>query len=160
MAKLYSEEDVKKLLHIDDFRSIKKSQIIEFVSSIPKMDKDVAIKCIEQFPHFKETSEVIVGQLYEQYNNLVSIAQEGHMETIRAYKTILDDLHMMLERDDLSLSESRAIIEQEVEVADKIASLEKAHRSFIHDVLNKATAVASLAIAATATILGVNFLKK
>lgn len=160
MSKLYSEEEVKKMLHIDDFRSIKKNQIIDFVSSIPKMDKDIAIKCIEQFPHFKNSSEVIIEQLYAQYNNLTDAAQDNHKENIQVYKQILDDLHSMLDRDNLSLNEARSIIEQEVEIADKISRIEKEHLGFIRDLAKAATAVAGFAVAAGAAILGVNFLKK
>ena len=53
---LMSENDVKSMLGISDFRSISKDQIIQFVSSIPDMDKEVAIKCIEQFPEFEKFS--------------------------------------------------------------------------------------------------------
>lgn len=39
-----------KALAIEDFRNISKDKIMEFVSAIPNMDKEVAIKIIEQFP--------------------------------------------------------------------------------------------------------------
>lgn len=63
MGKLVNEEDVKNALKIDSFRNLSKSKIMEFVSLIPNMDKEVAIKIIEQYPTFARMSEVMVEQL-------------------------------------------------------------------------------------------------
>ena len=45
-----SETEVKKILNIDDFRSISKVKIMDFISLIPKIDKELAINIINQFP--------------------------------------------------------------------------------------------------------------
>lgn len=47
---LKSAEEVKNLLEIDSSRNITKEKVIEFVSQIPNMDKEVAINIINQFP--------------------------------------------------------------------------------------------------------------
>jgi hypothetical protein len=44
---MVTEAEVKKALAIDSFRNMTKDKIMEFVSAIPNMDKDVAIKIIE-----------------------------------------------------------------------------------------------------------------
>lgn len=50
MENLLTEQEVKEKLGITDFRHLSKSQVIEFVSSIPNMQKDVAIACINANP--------------------------------------------------------------------------------------------------------------
>ena len=49
---LVSVEEVKNALKIDSFRNLSKDKIMEFVSLIPNMDKEVAINIIEQYPAF------------------------------------------------------------------------------------------------------------
>lgn len=47
---LVSTEQVKQALGIESFRNLSKDKIIEFVSLIPNMDKEVSISIINQFP--------------------------------------------------------------------------------------------------------------
>lgn len=47
---LVSEEQVKDALQINKFSELSKDKIMEFVSLIPNMDKEVAIAIINQFP--------------------------------------------------------------------------------------------------------------
>ena len=62
MAKyMATENDVKKALAIDSFRNISKDKIMEFVSAIPNMDKEVAIKIIEQFPSYSESANNMIA---------------------------------------------------------------------------------------------------
>ncbi len=44
---LLTEEEVKKELGITDFRAISKEKIVHFVSLMPKIDKELAVKAIE-----------------------------------------------------------------------------------------------------------------
>ena len=47
---LVTAEDVKKALNIDSFRNVSKDKLIEFVSLIPNMDKDVAMSIHQPIP--------------------------------------------------------------------------------------------------------------
>lgn len=40
---LNNEKEVKRILNIDSFRNLSKDKIMNFVSEIPKMDKEVAM---------------------------------------------------------------------------------------------------------------------
>ena len=46
----FTEEQIKESLQINSFREISKAKLMEFVSLIPNMDKDVALAVIGQFP--------------------------------------------------------------------------------------------------------------
>ena len=59
--KLMSEEDVKKALNVKDFRSLSKDKIMDFVSIIPNIDKEIAISIINQFPNYAKLSKDMVG---------------------------------------------------------------------------------------------------
>ena len=73
---LVSVEQVKKALNIESFRNISKEKIMEFVSLIPNMDREIAIKIIEQYPVFAELSKSILSQL----NKMCDIALEKKMK--------------------------------------------------------------------------------
>ena len=70
MAKyMFTENEVKKALAIDSFRNISKDKIMEFVSAIPNMDKEVAVKIIEQFPSYAESANNMLTQLNTMCSN-------------------------------------------------------------------------------------------
>ncbi len=50
--KIMDEKEVKEILKIDDFRKMSKNKIVEFVSMLPKMDKEVALASINKFPNY------------------------------------------------------------------------------------------------------------
>lgn len=74
MAKhMVTENEVKKALAIDSFRNMTKDKIMEFVSAIPNMDKEVAIKIIEQFPTYTESANNMLAQLNTMCNNAMKV---------------------------------------------------------------------------------------
>lgn len=68
MANLVTRDEVKKALDINSFREISGDKIIEFISLIPNMDKDVALAIVNQFPEFGKFSNGIITQLMEISN--------------------------------------------------------------------------------------------
>ncbi|MDT2767760.1 hypothetical protein P7G58_02615 [Globicatella sulfidifaciens] len=58
---LVSGDEVKSALGIKNFRNLSKDKIMEFVSLIPNMDKEVAIEIIRQFPSFVDFGNTVVG---------------------------------------------------------------------------------------------------
>lgn len=106
---LVSIEEVKNALKIDSFRNLSKDKIMEFVSLIPNMDKEVAIKIIEQYPAFIKLSESIVAQLNKMCNTALEKNEESQRLTIQAYKQILDELSNQLRMEDISKEEREKI---------------------------------------------------
>lgn len=83
MAKhMVTENEVKKALAIDSFRNMTKDKIMEFVSAIPNMDKEVAIKIIEQFPTYTESANNMLAQLNTMCNNAMKENGESQKEVI------------------------------------------------------------------------------
>jgi len=153
--KLLSETDVLNKIGATDFRSINKNQLIEFVTSIPEMDKEVAIKCIEQFPEFKEQSNTIIKELYKQYESVTDSHKTGRAKAMNAYQSILDDLSNELEKSEITKEEKQELITTMIEVADRIAELQRDSDYFLEKVLHWGSGVAMFGIAAGAAILGV-----
>ncbi len=157
---LLTAEQVKDKLGITDFRSVSKDQLIEFVSSIPDMDKETAIACIQQFPNFKDYSNNMIVNLYKLCDDLLERDEKGNEQTIAAYQQILNELSKQLNKRFLTERKRRKIIEEMVDVADKIAELDRSKQNFREHLLKIASGVATFAIAVGGAILGVRSLKK
>lgn len=98
---LLSVEQVKEALGIETFRNLSKEKIMEFVSLIPNMDKDVAMSIINQFPAYAEMAGGMIVKLDEMCDTAMVKAGESQKESISAYKMILADLGELLKKDDM-----------------------------------------------------------
>ena len=152
---LVSVEEVKNVLKIDSFRNLSKDKIMEFVSLIPNMDKEVAIKIIEQYPAFAKLSESMVAQLNKMCDTALEKNEESQRLTIQAYKQILDELSNQLNMEDISKEEREKIIKQMIEIADKISVKDTENKAFI-DKITKYGAGFAIGV----LVLGVAILKK
>lgn len=153
---LVSVEEVKNALKIDSFRNLSKDKIMEFVSLIPNMDKEVAIKIIEQYPAFAKLSESMVAQLNKMCDTALEKNEESQRLTIQVYKQILDELSNQLHMEDLSKEEREKITKQMIEIADKISIKDTENKAFIDKMVKYSTGFAVGALVLGAAILGVN----
>lgn len=157
MAKhMVTEDEVKKALAIDSFRNMSKDKIMEFVSAIPNMDKDVAIKIIEQFPTYTESANNMLAQLNTMCNNAMKANGESQKEAIEAYKKILDDLGELLKKDTITAEERAHITEQMITVADRISSKDTESKDFLNGIIKYGVPIIGGALVLGAAILGVN----
>jgi len=157
MAKyMVTENEVKKALAIDSFRNMSKDKIIEFVSAIPNMDKDVAIKIIDQFPTYTESANNMIAQLNTMCNNVMKENGESQKEAIEAYKKILDDLGDLLKKDIITAEERVKITEQMITVADRISAKDTENKDFLNGIIKYGVPIIGGALVLGAAILGVN----
>ena len=110
MKKNYmSEEEVKQALDITDFRSLSKEKIMEFVSIIPKVDKEVAMSIINQFPNYSDMAKEMVGGMLTLCDNALQDASVGRKDVIESYKIVLETLRGELEDGTLTPEERKRI---------------------------------------------------
>ena len=128
---------------------------MEFVSLIPNMDKEVAIKIIEQYPAFAKLSESMVAQLNKMCDTALEKNEESQRLTIQAYKQILGELSNQLHMEDVSKEEREKITKQMIEIADKISVKDTENKAFIDKVVKYSTGLAMGALFLGVAILGV-----
>lgn len=161
MAKqLKSEIEVLDEIGAKDFRSIKKDQIIEFASSIHQMPKEVAIKCIEQFPEFRKNANEVLTTLKGIFSDVMDSNKNLATEEIAACNKILDHLGQELHKPFLSAKTKKHIIEQMVEVAHIIDAAEKSHANLMNKIVHCATALGLAVVGVAGAIVGVNIHKR
>lgn len=151
-----TENEVKKALAIDSFRNMSKEKIMEFVSAIPNMDKDVAIKIIEQFPAYTESANNMLAQLNVMCSNAMKENGESQKEAIEAYKKILDDLGELLKKETITVEARMKITEQMITVADRISAKDTENKDFLNGIIKYGVPIIGGALVLGAAILGVN----
>ncbi len=151
---MLSADEVLNRIGAVDFRSISKKQLIEFASSIPEMDKETAIKCIEQFPEFAAQSKEIINHFYEICSQAIEDDKTTRKDAIESYRLVLDDLREQLKSENISESLKMQIIDRMVDVADKIAETANGHSAFVHRIMCIAVGLAATALTIGGTILG------
>lgn len=152
---LVSEKVVKEALGIEKFSNISKEKIMEFVSLIPDMDKDLAMQIIEQFPSFVDSSKYIMEQLRMNYESALVSNDKSQKTVLDAYRKMLDDLGEVIKKDNISESERREIIQLMVEIADKMALKDTENKDFIKNLTKYVTKFGYAALVVGAAILGV-----
>lgn len=157
---LLSPEAVLEKIGAESFRNVSKDKLIAFVSALPEMDKETAIKCIEQFPEFRNYANEIVGQLKDVSVELLKTQKESQERTIHGYQKVLDSLSKRLEQAQLSSQDEHYIIEKMIEVADKMAELQRGNEDFLKHIAHLVASVAGGALAIGGAILGVRFIGK
>ncbi len=151
-----TEQQVKNALRIDSFRNLSKEKIMEFVSLIPNMDKDVAISIINQFPSYVEMAKDMVEQLSKTCDTAMSENHISQIEVFSAYKRILDDLGEILKRSDITPEERKYISNQMINIADKMAEKDTENKDFISYIIKSKEHIVLGALIFGAAILGIN----
>ena len=151
-----NENAVKKALKIDSFRNLSKEKVMQFASMIPYMDKEVALKIIEQLPVYADFGRAAIEQYTKACDNILEKNEENQIAVIHGYQTILDVLAKKIEKEDLSEEERKAITEDMITVADKIAEADLNNKKFLEKMGHLALWGFGVAIVGLAAVLGVN----
>lgn len=136
--KYFSEEEVKKALGIDSFRSLTKDKVMKFASMIPYIDRDVAMKIIDQFPAFVDFAKNVVEYYVQMCNEIVNSNKEAMNAAIQGYQTILDALSGKLNKETLSENDRKAITDDMFLAAEGISKIYLQNQKFLNGIITKA----------------------
>lgn len=152
-----TEKQVKELLGVDDFSEITEDQIRVFVSEIPRMDKDVAIKAIEQFPAYGELVKELTTQYFNISDRVVDENGTSVQRVLEAYRYTLDMMAALANCDDISMVNRQWFAEKAVEIADKMAEFDLENKSFLSGLVKTGAKIIGGVAVACAAILGFMF---
>ena len=156
-----TEEQVKQLMNVDSLENLPIDKLPAFVSTIPMMDKETAMKCIEQFPDFRNYSIEIVRDLTGLYREALDKNNEAFKINAGGYTLVLNDLSRQLNREgEYTSREKLEIMDKEVTVADRLAEATKDNRHFLEKIVGTTGAITAAALAVGATFLGGGFFKR
>ena len=158
MKKKYmSEEEVKEVLNISDFRSLSKEKVMEFISIIPKVDKEVAMNIINQFPNYVDMAKNTVGGMINLCNEVLKDNKIGRKDVIESYKFVLETLRERLNNEKLTVEEQNKITDDMIAIAEKIDNANDKHNLLVKDMILKVgSATLSVVVLGIAILGGLN----
>lgn len=154
--KMITEEDVKGKLRIVDFNSITKDKMAQFVTLLPKLDKELAIKIIEQFPNYANLATSMVTNLIDLCNNALNNSKITEKEAICAYKSVLETIKSELETEKITPHEREIMTDKMIEVADKISALDERNKKWLGSITKYSSSAVCVTLVVGAAILGIN----
>lgn len=156
MSNLLTEQKVLKKLNIEDFRHLTKVKVIAMASMLDKMDPEVAMKALEQFPEFAATTK----EMLSEYKETLDKGLELNRESVKAYydtcNSIIGSLQKQLEDESLSFGDRKYIISNMLEIAKMMEEKDSQNKKFIVTMAVIGAAAACTAVAVLATVLGGN----
>lgn len=154
------ELEVLNKLGIESFREVTKDSIVQFASMIPNMDKEVAVKAIEQIPNITTS---IVGAVTDYKDVAVNVLDLNDRASQRAYDEIsklIDIIEYTMARDDITSEERYACLNCLSDLSEKISELDSANKDMQQKIIKSAETIVTVAIIAIGSIIGINKISK
>lgn len=160
MNNLLTREEAMKCFGIDDLRKFNTKDFIKVMSSIDKMDPEVAKELIGQIPNFLSFARETATSIKESYKDTLDADEKSLNRIYASYDLLIDSLNEDLKDGELSLDEKfelskliRDLIHDKEDLHFK--QVEKRHELF------KTIAVGAVAIATSVIgiLSGVSMIK-
>lgn len=135
--------------------TLAKSNFTKFAVAFQEMSSEVRIKIIEQMPEFRALAKEALDNLSEVFNKSIESNDASEAKVFEGYKSLIDTLTKLLDKNDLSLEEQLMITEKINEVAREEAEIDKTNKQFKLQMFGKyATTVVVIAGAVVAAVAG------
>jgi len=131
MQRTLAEQKVLKKLGIPDFRHMTKDKVVKFASLLPKMDPQVAMKALEQFPEFVGSAKEMLSYYKETIDKALDSNNESVKSNYEICNTILLSLKDQLEDEALTFEQKMIVEEKMIDVAKLAAEIDKENKNFI-----------------------------
>ena len=149
-----NEEELKRKMGIESWRNLSKDKFLTFVSDLPNMSNEVAIKVIEQFPDFKSLVLDSLNQVQEQAEKAVGANWKSQKKVHKAFAEYRAILSRELDREGLTSEDRFKILEKLGNAIDKESAKDSEHKAFAYKMFTTVASVVVLGVGAGAAILG------
>lgn len=137
------ERETLDLLNRTDFKSIKKSELLEYTSMLNQMRPEVAKATLEQYPELAklihsslieykgmidkvvDSDDASIQQVYSASNKVIDDTSKESTEYYQMAEKIRSDYSKCLDQDDLTPAQKIELLNGEKELLDKVDSKEK-----------------------------------
>lgn len=150
-----SEDELKRQMGIESWRNLSKEKFLTFVSELPNLSKEVALKVVDQFPDFKGLVLDSLNLVQRQAENAVKTNWKSQKKVHKAFEAYRTALSRELERDNLTTEDRFAILQLFKKAIDDESAKDSEHKSFVLRALTIVGTVGLIGLGAAAAILGV-----
>lgn len=131
--KYKTELDVKQALGIDSFRNLSKAKVMQFAAMMPDMDKEVALKIVEQFPEFKAFALDAVAAIQAVQEKSLEGNKESQARVHQAWSEVREILKGQLSEPDLTWEQKKEILDLIMETARLESAKDSENKQFLKD---------------------------
>lgn len=152
--KYKNEAEIKEALEIDSWRNLSKDKMIRFAAMMPDMDREVAIKIVEQFPAFKEFAMETVNVMERAQESALEDNKQSQAQVHKAFQEIREILKGELSHEDLPWEERKHILELILETGNKEFAKDSENKDFLKQIVKGVGVVALSALALGIVFVG------
>lgn len=139
---------------IASMKKLAESNFTKFAFAVQEMSSEVRIKLIEQLPEFRELAKQSLTTLSDAFEKTLDSNDTSEKEIYAGYRSLIDALLNMLNKENLSLDEQFAITNKIGEVNRELVEIDKTNKQFKLQMFGKiatgALVVAAVVVAAVA----------
>ena len=157
MDRSLTEQKVLKKLGIPDFRHVTKEKVMDFASLLDRMDPQVAMKAIQQFPDFAKTTLSALEEYKSVMDKTLDANDKSTQRCYDIYDEVISALKTCATKDDIPFEEKRYYIESMKEVAQIAGAKDNDNKKFQWGIIGIGALAVLSAIGVTASALGVEF---
>lgn len=152
--KYNSEAEIKKALDIETWRNLSRDKMIRFAAMMPDMDREVALKIVEQFPAFKDFAMETVSVMERAQESALENNKESQAQVHQAFQEIREILKGELAQEDLSWEQRKHILELILETGNKEFAKDTENKDFLKQIVKGVGVVALSALALGIVFVG------
>ncbi|MFF3037061.1 hypothetical protein [Arthrobacter citreus] len=149
-----SEDDVKKALNIESWRNLSKDKLLAFVAEMPHMDREVALKVIEQFPDFRSLVGETMTSMEQRFESAQKFNWKSQKKVHEAFRSYRDSLNRELDRPYLNGEDRFRILEMIRASVEREALKDSENKAFVLKMVSVAATVGVAAVGAAVVALG------
>jgi hypothetical protein len=151
-----TELELMNRLGIESWRNLSKDKFMTFVSDLPNLDKDVALKIVAQFPDFKE----LVNDSFEKFKDDATEARafnwKSQKKVHKAFSEYREILKLELERENLTSEDRFRIIDYLRAAVDAESAKDTENKKFQVATTTIITTAGLALVGAAVAVLGGN----
>lgn len=151
---LDNEEAVKRELGIDSWRNLSKAKFLEFAGNLDRVDKDVALAIVGQFPNFKALASDALHEVTQQFEAILRSHEKGSKDAYKGWKRYQKQLQRELDRPDLTTEERYTFLQEFRAAAEALDGGADKRNEFLLKLAGIAGAVVVTAFTVAVAILG------
>lgn len=156
--KFENEDQVLKELDMESWRNLSKDKMIKFAAMMPNMDKEIALKIIQQLPEFTKFALEALNAMEKEHANTLSNNKDSQENVHKAYHDIRDILKGELNHENISTEEKKYILELIMETGKIEAEKDSENKQFLRGLFQSATVGVGAILLSAVIFVGGKFL--
>lgn len=133
-----NEQKVKDKLVLDKWSNISRDQIITFATMMPEIDKDVAMKIIEQLPEFRQILIVFLNFYDSVTKTTVEANSNNQASKQKTFSEIRNSLLSQIENENATFEEKKYWTEKSFDLMNKQIEDDDKNKEFLTYLYDKA----------------------